>query len=88
MGGRSVSLACVLAVAAWCVSYALVMAGTIVAFFHLPVGMVLLAHGLLMAAAAAALTVRVFFARQNMLLIEAFRLGREGVDGDVRKMRT
>lgn len=88
MGGRSVSLACVLAVGVWMLAYGIVMAGCIVAFFHLPIGMALLAHGLMLSILAASMTVRVYFARQNMLLIEAFRLGREGGDGDVRKMRT
>lgn len=82
MDDRTVSMGCVMAVVAWALTFALGLGGTIalaVADSHASyaVAAALILHALLGSAVAATLSIRRMFVRQNLLLRDAFDMGRE-----------
>lgn len=91
MNDRTVSVACVAAIATWGATFMLILSGTIVALVdhqdYLAVVLGLMAHGLALSAAAATLSIRYMFKKQNRFLRSAFELGRDAGPAQVRSMR-
>lgn len=91
MNDRTVSLSCIAAVALWVVTFALIFTGTVVAIVDhrdlLPFALAFMAHGLACSAAAATVSIRYMFKKQNRFMRQAFDLGRDAGPVSVRSMR-
>lgn len=92
MNDRTVSIGCLAAIGLWGLTVLLILAGTIVGLVdddrdHLAIVLSLMAHGLACSAAAATVSIRYMFNKQNRLLRSAFELGRDAAAGSVRSMR-
>lgn len=86
---RQVSVWCVAAIGLWVTTVLFILSGTLTALNHtegtgLAVALALMAHGLACSAAAATVTIRNMFTRQNRLITSAYDLGREA--GQVRRL--
>lgn len=88
---KTVSITCIAAVSLWGLSFALVLAGTVVALIdhdaYLAAVLALMAHGLVCSAAAATVSIRFMFKKQARFLRSAFDLGRDAGPAPVRSMR-
>ena len=87
---KQVSLTCVAAIGLWTATFLFILSGTVVGFVtgdeHMHVILALMAHGLACSAAAATVSIRLMFKRQNKLLRDAFELGRDSAP-PVRRVR-
>lgn len=91
MQDRTISLSCVAAIAMWVGAVVLIGSGTIVALVnhqdYLAAVLALMAHGLVLSAGAATMSIRYMFKRQNHFLRSAFELGRDAGPAPVRSVR-
>lgn len=85
---RTVKVGHVLAVGAWTLAVLLMILGTVAAAFGLDwtLPVVLCLNGLLVMGAAATLTVRNLFERQDQLIHDSFVMGQE-TGGGMRRIR-
>lgn len=81
MHEKQVNLGCVVACGMWLTTFTLLVVATVGAWLdNWEVATLGIGFGLAFSAAAATVTIRQFFVRQNQLLRDAFELGRESRD--------
>lgn len=87
---KQISVTCVAAIVLWVATVVFIFGGTVVGLVmgheQMPVVVSLMAHGLVLSAGAATLTIRYMLREQNQMMRDVFALGRDSAGASVRRL--